>query len=119
MQIQLKRAYDAPEKSDGHRILVDRVWPRGIAKTDLLIDDWLKDVAPSAALRKWFNHEPAKWTAFKRTYFRELDDCSARLLPLRAALERGPVTLIFAARDEQHNNAVALKDYIESHPIKE
>ena len=111
--VKLKRAYAAPARSDGQRVLVDRVWPRGITKEESLIDDWIKDVAPSTALRKWFNHEPLKWNEFKRRYFRELDGRPDALKRLLARSRRGTVTLVFGARDVDHNNAVALKDYIE------
>ena len=111
--VKLKRAYAAPARSDGQRVLVDRVWPRGITKKESLIDDWIKDVAPSTALRKWFNHELLKWNEFKRRYFRELDGRPDALKRLLARSRRGTVTLVFGARDVDHNNAVALKDYIE------
>lgn len=106
----MKRAYDAPARSDGRRILVDRMWPRGIAKDGLRLDDWLKDLAPSTKLRKWFDHDPAKWAAFKRRYFRELDQQGDAVA--RAKLRRETVTLIFAAKDVRHNNAVALMEYL-------
>jgi uncharacterized protein YeaO (DUF488 family) len=112
-QVKLKRVYDAPAKSDGCRVLVDRLWPRGVAKDDLQPDVWLKDVAPSAGLRRWFGHDPAKWDAFKRRYFRELDEQSEAVERLLAKGREGTVTLIFGAKDAQHNNAVALKEYLE------
>ena len=112
-KVKLKRAYEAPARSDGQRVLVDRVWPRGITREEGLIDDWIKEVAPSTALRKWFNHEPPKWNEFKRRYFRELDGRPDALKRLLAKSRRGPVTMVFGARDLDHNNAVALKDYIE------
>jgi uncharacterized protein YeaO (DUF488 family) len=111
--VKLKRVYDAPAKSDGCRVLVDRLWPRGVAKDDLRPDVWLKDVAPSAGLRRWFGHDPAKWDAFKRRYFRELDEQSEAVERLLAKRREGTVTLIFGAKDAQHNNAVALKEYLE------
>jgi uncharacterized protein YeaO (DUF488 family) len=113
LRVNLKRAYEAPAKSDGQRILVDRVWPRGVTKEEILIDDWVKDVAPSAALRKWFNHEPPKWNEFKRRYFRELEKQPDALKRLLAKSRAGIMTLIFGAKDEGHNNAVALKEYLE------
>ena len=113
LRVNLKRAYEAPTKSDGQRILVDRVWPRGVTKEEILIDDWVKDVAPSAALRKWFNHEPPKWNEFKRRYFRELEERPDALKRLLAKSRAGIMTLIFGAKDEGHNNAVALKEYLE------
>lgn len=111
-RIRLRRAYDAPTKSGGSRVLVDRVWPRGVAKDELCLDDWLKEVAPSAELRKWFGHDPAKWDAFKDRYFRELDQSEA-IGRLRLKCREGPVTLVYGAKDTRYNNAVALKDYLE------
>jgi uncharacterized protein YeaO (DUF488 family) len=113
MMIALKRAYDRPTKNDGRRFLVDRVWPRGIARDDLRIDAWLKDLAPSAGLRKWFGHDPAKWDAFKKRYAEELEQRSAMLDELVERARAGHVTLVFAARDVEHNNAVALKEQLE------
>jgi uncharacterized protein YeaO (DUF488 family) len=113
MTVSLKRAYDPPAKSDGRRILVDRVWPRGIAKDDLRIDAWLKDLAPSTVLRKWFGHDPAKWEEFKRRYARELEQPSAAFEELVAKARAGHVTLVFGAKDVEHNNAVALKEHLE------
>jgi uncharacterized protein YeaO (DUF488 family) len=115
MAIRLKRAYDKPARGDGFRVLVDRVWPRGVSKADLKIDQWLKTVAPSTELRKWFGHDPAKWKEFKRRYSRELDSHAEELGSLRETAADGPLTLIFSARDERFNNAVALKEYLESH----
>jgi len=113
--LKLKRAYDAPAKSDGCRLLVDRLWPRGVSKNELRLDDWLKEVAPSAGLRKWFGHDPAKWRAFKDRYFRELDEQSEAIERLLARSRAGTVTLVFGAKDVQHNDAVALKEYLERH----
>lgn len=115
LRVNLKRAYEAPTKSDGQRILVDRVWPRGVTKEEILIDDWVKDVAPSTALRKWFNHEPPKWNEFKRRYFRELEKQPDALKRLLAKSKAGTMTLVFGAKDAGHNNAVALKEYLERH----
>ncbi|MBI5191718.1 MAG: DUF488 family protein [Nitrospirae bacterium] len=114
MVIHIKRAYDPPEGSDGARILVDRLWPRGLKKEDAAIRLWLKDIAPSEKLRKWFGHDPARWNEFQDRYFRELDrrDADEVGLVIREA-ERAPVTLVYAARDERYNNAAALKSYIE------
>lgn len=114
MAIQLKRAYDKPARGDGFRVLVDRMWPRGVSKADLNVDQWLKAVAPSAELRQWFGHDPAKWDQFKKRYFKELDSRSEELLPLREKAAAGRVTFIFSAKDERFNNAVALKEYLES-----
>ncbi len=113
--IQVKRAYDPPSTSDGSRILIDRVWPRGIKRETMKIDDWLKDVAPSDDLRKWFGHDPAKWDEFRRRYFKELDDQAEAWKPILKAGKQGKVTLLFGARDTEHNNAVALKMYLETH----
>jgi uncharacterized protein YeaO (DUF488 family) len=112
-KLKLKRAYDAPAKSDGCRVLVDRVWPRGLSKGELRLDDWLKDLAPSTPLRTWFGHDPAKWGAFKDRYFRELDKKPEAVERLVARRRDGTVTLVFGAKDIHHNNAVALKEYVE------
>lgn len=111
--IAVKRAYEPASRADGKRFLVDRLWPRGITKSALVMDAWVKDVAPSTALRKWSGHDPAKWTEFRRRYFRELDDNRAALAPLLEAARHGTVTLVYGARDEEHNNAVALCEYLE------
>ena len=111
--IQLKRAYDAPAEADGTRFLVDRLWPRGIKKEDLRIDGWLKEVAPSDDLRKWFGHDPDRWEGFQERYAKELDEKSDALEPIRKAARQGVITLVFAAKDTEHNNAVALKAYLE------
>jgi uncharacterized protein YeaO (DUF488 family) len=113
MSINLKRAYDQVAETDGYRVLVDRIWPRGIAKDDLRIDAWLKDVAPSAGLRKWFRHDPAKWDEFKRRYAGELEQHSDALEQLMKIARTGRVTLVFSARDTEHNNAVVLKEHLE------
>ena len=111
--VKLKRAYDTAARSDGRRILVDRLWPRGVARAELRIADWIKDAAPSAGLRKWFGHEPARWPEFKRRYFQELDRHPETLAPLVEQSRAGTVTLVFAAKDVEHNNAVALREYLE------
>jgi len=113
MTIRLKRAYDAPTRTDGYRVLVDRVWPRGVSKDKLSVDDWAKEVAPSARLRKWFGHDPAKWDQFKERYFRELDERSDAVEPLREMASKRIVTLVFGAKNTRFNNAVALKEYLE------
>jgi uncharacterized protein YeaO (DUF488 family) len=110
--LKLKRAYEPASGADGTRILVERLWPRGIAKAKLQLDDWLKEVSPSTALRQWFSHDPAKWDEFCARYFRELDANPGAWRPLATAARRGTVTLIYGAHDEQHNNAVALRDYL-------
>lgn len=113
MKILLKRAYDAAEPGDGFRILADRLWPRGVSKATAHIDLWLKDIAPSTALRKWFNHEPPKWKEFRARYFRELDANGEAVATLRGCVKKGVVTLVYSARDTEHNQAVALRDYIQ------
>jgi uncharacterized protein YeaO (DUF488 family) len=110
--IATKRTYDAPEPNDGARFLVERLWPRGIRKVDLPLDGWLKDVAPSPALRRWFGHDPRKWREFRRRYFAELRGKRAALEPLLAAARSGPTTLVYSARDTEHNAAVALRDHL-------
>jgi uncharacterized protein YeaO (DUF488 family) len=109
-QIRVKRVYDPPEPSDGLRVLVDRLWPRGLKKENAHIDLWLKEAAPSAELRRWFGHDPARWDEFRRRYTAELDDNRTAFAPLFAM--RGAVTLLFGARDEKHNNAVALAEWL-------
>ena len=110
--IRLKRAYEEPAPGDGQRLLVDGLWPRGVTKADLQIEAWLKAIAPSTALRKWFGHDPARWDGFRSRYFAELAANAEALAQLRGYLSRGPVTLLYAARDEEHNNAVALRDFL-------
>jgi uncharacterized protein YeaO (DUF488 family) len=114
MSIDVKRAYDPPTRSDGYRVLIDRLWPRGITKDDLQVDVWLKDLAPSADLRKWFGHDPKKWDEFRRRYARELEGHAAALEQLVERARAGRVTLVFGAKDTEHNNAVALKEHLES-----
>ena len=111
-KIKLKRAYEAPAASDGTRILVDRLWPRGVKKADAAIEEWMKDVAPSSALRKWFGHDPARWQEFRRRYLKELREHPDALERLRALAREGPITLVFAAHDEAHNDAVVLRDVL-------
>jgi uncharacterized protein YeaO (DUF488 family) len=115
VEIRLKRAHDAPARTDGTRILIDRVWPRGITKDELRLDAWIKDVAPSTELRKWFGHDPAKWSEFRKRYSRELDRQRDAIAPMIEKCRKGTVTLIFGAKDTHHNNAVALKAYLERH----
>lgn len=112
-QLKLKRAYDPPARSDGYRILVDRLWPRGVSKDELRIDLWAKDLAPSAALRKWFNHDPAKWGDFRKRYYREIERHPESLEEVRALLRRRTVTLVFAAKDADISNAAALRSYLD------
>jgi uncharacterized protein YeaO (DUF488 family) len=111
--IRLKRARDPAEKSDGSRYLVDRLWPRGVKKSDLHLDGWLKDVAPSAALRTWFAHDPSKWVDFQKRYWDELGAHAESWQPILDAARRGTVTLIYNARDVEHNNAIVLKMYLD------
>jgi uncharacterized protein YeaO (DUF488 family) len=111
--IQVKRAYEQPSKDDGERFLVERLWPRGVKKENLQVEAWLKDVAPSNELRQWFRHDPAKWDEFRRRYFRELEKHSEAWRPLLARARRGRVTLVYSAHDTEHNNAIALKEFLE------
>ena len=111
--IQLKRAYDDAASNDGARYLVERLWPRGVKKESLQVEAWVKEVAPSASLRKWFSHEPAKWPEFRRRYFEELKAHPQAWQPLVAAARRGRVTLVYSSHDTEHNNAVALKEFLE------
>jgi uncharacterized protein YeaO (DUF488 family) len=110
--LKLKRAYDPPARDDGRRYLVERLWPRGITKAALPLDGWLKDAGPSTELRKWFGHDPEKWSEFRVKYFRELDSRPEAWLPLLAAARRGTVTLVYSSHDTTHNNAVALAEYL-------
>lgn len=113
MDISTRRIYAEPGTDEGRRVLVDRLWPRGRSKADLEGIPWVKTVAPSSELRAWFNHEPAKWAEFRKRYFAELDANPEGVAELRKALGRGKrATLLYAARDEQHNNAVALAEYL-------
>ncbi len=112
--IQLKRVYDKPDRNDGVRLLIERLWPRGVRKAALQMDGWQKEAGPSTELRKWFSHDPKKWAAFQRKYFKELDRNPEAWDPIRKAAERGPVTLLYSSHDSDHNNAVALKEYVES-----
>jgi uncharacterized protein YeaO (DUF488 family) len=112
--ITLKRAYDPASRSDGTRVLVERLWPRGVAKAKLQIEAWLKDVAPSTELRQWFGHDPDRWNEFRKRYRRELDSHPEAWRPIVAAARRGRVTLIYSSHDERHNNAVALQEYLEA-----
>ncbi len=110
--IQLKRVYEASSSTDGARFLVERLWPRGVKKSSLEITDWLKDVAPSVELRKWFHHDPARWDEFKKRYFTELRDSPASWHPILEAARSGNVTLLFSSHDAEHNNALALKEFL-------
>jgi uncharacterized protein YeaO (DUF488 family) len=112
--IRLKRVYEPPELSDGRRFLVERLWPRGFKKDALQLDGWLRDVAPSDGLRRWFGHDPARWAEFKARYFAELDARPEAWRPLLEAARAGNITLLFSSRDAEHNNAVALKEFLEA-----
>src|ERR1700730_9169924 len=109
MNLKIKRVYDAPASEDGTRILVDRLWPRGLTKERAHVDLWLKDVAPSTELRKWFAHDPAKWPEFKTRYHAELQHNKEQVELLKQALAKGPATLLYGAKDEEHNEAVVLQ----------
>lgn len=110
--IHLKRAYVPRAPEDGQRFLVERLWPRGVSKASLKLDGWLKDVAPSAALRTWYSHDPRKWPEFRRRYLAELRANRAALAPLREARRAGPVTLVYAAHDAERNSALVLRGYL-------
>jgi len=107
--IRIKRAYEEPDRDDGTRILVDRLWPRGLTKEKARVDLWLKDVAPSTELRKWFAHDPGKWEEFQSRYLEELKRNQEQLSLLRQEAAKGPVTLVYGAKDQQHNEAVVLQ----------
>jgi uncharacterized protein YeaO (DUF488 family) len=114
--LKIKRAYESPAKADGFRVLVERLWPRGVTKDRAALDAWLKDIAPSPELRTWFAHDPEKWQAFRRRYWSELKSHPDALNLLQRKSREGPVTLVSGARDERHNAAVALRDYLKSIP---
>jgi uncharacterized protein YeaO (DUF488 family) len=111
MKIQIKRVYEKPDPKDGFRILVDRLWPRGLTKEKAAVDLWLKDIAPSTELRKWFGHDPEKWKEFQKKYLKELKENKEAVDTLKEHLKKGTVTLLYAAKDEAHNEAQVLKDY--------
>lgn len=115
MKIRLKRIYEKPSAKDGYRVLVDRLWPRGIAKDAAKLDAWQKEIAPSDELRKWFGHHPEKWEGFKKRYFAELKKRPEAVEELVSIIKKRPVTFVYAAKDEDFNNAAALKEYIEKH----
>jgi uncharacterized protein YeaO (DUF488 family) len=114
MEIKIKRVYESPSENDGFRILVDRLWPRGISKEKAKIDFWPKELAPSTVLRHWYGHEPEKWPEFKSRYFAELDGNPELLNDLMEHVRRGKVTFVYSSKEQKLNNAVALKEYIES-----
>lgn len=111
--IRLKRAYDEPSQNDGRRVLVDRIWPRGVKKEELELDDWFKQVAPSSDLRKWFDHDPEKWDEFKKRYFDELKNPPEEIKSLLTTAREGRLTLVYATSEEKYNNAVALKEFLQ------
>ena len=113
MKIRIKRVYEQPDERDGKRILVDRIWPRGLTKEEAKIDLWLKDIAPSTALRKWFGHDPAKWNEFRAKYLAELRANPEPARLLKQELGKGNVTLVYAAKDEEHNQAVVIRESAE------
>ena len=110
--IRLKRAYEAADAGDGTRVLVDRLWPRGVSKQEVALEEWMKDIAPSTELRQWFGHEPSRWAEFQHRYKAELRGHGADLERLRAIAAKGALTLVYAARDEAHNDAVVLRDVL-------
>lgn len=112
MQVRIKRAYEPPSPSDGARVLVDRLWPRGLKKSDAALQGWMKEVAPSSELRKWFGHEPARWDEFRRRYEAELSTKSELVSELREFAKKGPLTLLYGARDEARNQAVVLREVL-------
>lgn len=112
MELKIKRAYEKPDKEDGKRILVDRLWPRGLTKEKASIDLWLKDIAPSTELRKWFGHDPDKWKEFQTRYHHELKNNKEPVAILREQLNEGVVTLVYGAKDEEHNEALVLKEWL-------
>jgi uncharacterized protein YeaO (DUF488 family) len=111
--VTLKRAYDPIAATDGKRLLVERLWPRGLSKDTLKLDGWIREVAPTTELRKWFGHDPAKWRQFRTRYFRELDSQPESWQSIVSLARRGTVTLVYSSHDEEHNNAVALRDYLQ------
>ncbi len=114
MQIKIKRIFDDPSKNDGYRILIDRIWPRGVSKEDAKLDDWNKDIAPSDTLRKWFDHDPDKFDEFAKKYRNELDDKKKDLAEIRKKAEERTVTLLYGAKDTEHNQAVVLQNVLKN-----
>lgn len=115
MDIRCKRAYDEPAANDGYRVLVDRIWPRGVSKDELALDAWTKELAPSTELRKWFGHDPERWDAFRARYFAELDERREAVADLLEQVGNGRLTLVYGAKDTKHNQAVALRAYLQNH----
>lgn len=112
MKLQIKRVYERPDKEDGMRILVDRLWPRGLTKEKASVDLWLREIAPSTKLRQWFGHDPNKWEEFKQRYRHELEENDEQVWRLRQEIEKGPVTLVYGAKDEEHNGAIVLQEFL-------
>lgn len=112
--MKIKRVYEKPNTEDGKRILIDRLWPRGLTKEKAQVDLWLKDIAPSTTLRKWFGHDPAKWEEFKKRYIAEVKKNTVVTAQLVEQLKKGKVTLVYGAKDEEHNDAVVLKEYFKN-----
>lgn len=115
VDIRIKRVYEPPQATDGARVLVDRLWPRGLRKGAAVLTAWHKDAAPSPPLRRWFGHDPARWQAFRARYRAELDANAEALAPLRELARAGPLTLLYGARDDAHNHAVVLTEYLREH----
>lgn len=113
MNVRLKRVYETPDKKDGKRILVDRLWPRGLTKEKAAVDIWLKEIAPSSELRKWFSHDPKKWKGFQKKYQKELKNNKGQVSILKEQIIKGVVTLLYGARDKEHNEALVLKEWLE------
>jgi uncharacterized protein YeaO (DUF488 family) len=116
MSIAIKRVYEPVSAKDGYRILVDRLWPRGLSKDHAAVDLWLKAIAPSTELRQWFGHDPEKWPEFRRKYFAELADHAEELAQIRALAKRRRVTLVYGARETEYNDAVAILEFLQRHP---
>lgn len=114
MNIAIKRVYELPQSSDGTRVLIDRLWPRGLTKEKAKVDLWLKDIAPTTELRKWFGHDPTKWEEFKKRYHQELEENIELVSKLKDLMKSDRVTLVYGAKDEKHNDAVVLKEYLEA-----
>ncbi|MFW6202609.1 MAG: DUF488 domain-containing protein [Gemmatimonadota bacterium] len=113
MEIRLKRVYEEPSEDDGARVLVERLWPRGVSRDRAALDAWLKDVAPSHELRRWYGHDPERWSGFRERYRRELRERVEPVSELRRIVERGRTTFVYATRDERRSSAVVLKEYLE------
>ena len=116
--VKLKRAYEPPAREDGTRILIDRLWPRGLSKEDAALDLWMKEIAPTTELRKWFAHDPARWEEFRHRYADEVQRNAELLKQLWTLARQGPITLVYSARDEAHNDAVVLRDVLLGHRIE-